>query len=281
VRRIGPIEIAVVNAGSLHFNPGFHEGADWVTPETPVDDEGRAVIGINGMCIRTPEATVLVDPSTWSAEDSLGPHVHLIPGPSLDDALAELGVGAEAVTHVLISHGHHDHFTGLTDPGDAGRPRFPNAEHLFPAADWASLVERDERGQAELLLHYLAPAEAAGKLRLVEGDIEVTPGVTLLHAPGETDGHQIVRVASGDERVYYLGDLIHFPVEIDHLDWVGLRNRDADVLEAARRRVLADAAGKRATFVFTHGQFPGWGMVEQAGPDAWRWRYEQYADLPA
>jgi glyoxylase-like metal-dependent hydrolase (beta-lactamase superfamily II) len=270
-RRVGDGEAWVIDNGTMDWTPtGFAGGEDWNVDGTVLAPDGRILLGINGLIIRTPDALVVVDPNALHPDEAMG-SATLRPGRSVGDALVALRLSAEQVTHVLITHGHADHFTGaLLD----GAPRFPNAACYFPAADWRYFVEEDARGTAKAVLHHLGAIQTAGALKLVEGDVEVTPGVSLLHAPGESPGHQIVRYVSGDARLYYLGDLVHFPAEIRHIDWVGVANRDAATLVSSRARVFDDG-GPDATFVYTHGVFPAWGSVTPQGGDGYRWSYSR------
>jgi glyoxylase-like metal-dependent hydrolase (beta-lactamase superfamily II) len=270
-RRIGDGEAWVIHNGTMEWTPsGFGAGQEWDVDETVLADDGRVVLGINGLIIRTPDALIVVDPNDLDPDEPMST-ASLHVGPSIGDAFTALGLSAGDVTHVLITHGHADHVTGATLDG---APRFPNAKLYFPAEDWRYFVDEDARGTAKGLLHHLAPVQAAGAVELVEGDVEVTPGVTLLHAPGESRGHQIVRYESGGERLYYLGDLVHFPAEIRHIDWVGVANRDVEALVTSRKRVFDDG-GPEATFVYTHGIFPGWGSITPQGDDTYRWRYQR------
>ena len=91
----------------------------------------------------------------------------------------------------------------------------------------------------------------------------------MLHAPGESPGHAIVRVASGEARFYFVGDLFHHPCEVEHLDWVS-SGRDQAAMERSRRRLVAEAVPAGATLVFTHRPFPGWGRIVAQG-DGYRW----------
>jgi glyoxylase-like metal-dependent hydrolase (beta-lactamase superfamily II) len=261
VRRLGSTEVAVVHAGSIHARPKGFDGQAW-QPGADVDEQGRAILGVNGMVIRTPDALVLVDPNSFASPEEI-PSAELTVGPPLEAALDALTIDPADVTHVLVTHGHGDHFTGVLDDGEL---RFANAEHLYPRADL-----RDDPA--------LQAAEAAGRLQLVDGDVEVADGITLLAAPGETAGHQVVRVESGGGRIYYLGDLVHVPCEVEHLDWCFSAGRDLDALEASRRRVFCDPGEGEATFVFSHGRFPGWGRVVPAD-DGWTWRYDECSTAP-
>lgn len=269
-RRIGEAEAWVVDNGTMDWTPtGFADGQEWRIDGTVLADDGRVTLGINGLIVRTPDALVVIDPNELDPDEPMGSAtVHV--GPSIADAFSELGLSPDDVTHVLITHGHPDHFTAaLRD----GAPRFPNAEYHFPAADWRYFVEEDARGSAAILSAHLGPVQDAGMLRLDEGDTEVTPGVSLLHTGGESPGHQIVRVVSGDQRLYYLGDLVHFPAEVRHVDWVGIGNRDVDALAGSRPRVFDDG-GPQAAFVYTHGIFPAWGTITPSDDGGYRWSYD-------
>jgi len=265
------VDLAVTRTAVLHWMPDFPAGQTWLTPDVVTDERGRAVVDVLGMVIRTPSAIVVVDPGAWQ-HDERGDVVDVVAGRPVDAALRALEIETHEVTHVVVTHGHADHFSGLAREGpDGPRLMFANASHLFPAADWRSLAAG---GWSESSSRCLGPVERSGLLTLVSGDYELDPAVSLLHAPGESDGHQVVRITDGGERVYYLGDLFHFSGEFEHIDW-GPTHADAAMLTSSRRRVLAGAedAGS-STLVFSHGRFPGWGRVEPSD-GTWRWKYQQ------
>jgi glyoxylase-like metal-dependent hydrolase (beta-lactamase superfamily II) len=270
-REVGEARVSVVQTGRAWFKPQFPPGPDWRVDGTTVDGQGMAELGVNTLVIEAPGGTTVVDPGSFPTDlTTLGGGSILQPGPPLAASLAELGVDPGDVSHVLVTHGHDDHFLGVRN---GGRLLFPNAEHLFPRTDWEEL-ERGEGYNAEEALRILRPVEEAGVLRLVSGDVEVADGLSLLHTPGETGGHQVVRFDSGGERVYFLGDLVHLPIEVRQLRWaLGPRPEHvSDQLEQSRTRVFEDAALVPSTFVFSHGLFPAWGVVEPAN-GSWAWRY--------
>ena len=57
-------------------------------------------------------------------------------------------------------------------------------------------------------------------LQLVELPLKIADGIDILPAPGETPGHQVVRLQSEGETLYIIGDLLHHAIELAHPDWM-------------------------------------------------------------
>jgi glyoxylase-like metal-dependent hydrolase (beta-lactamase superfamily II) len=268
------VEVAVISAGTLsNWVPAFEPAQEWITPDTDVDDGGAYVADINWMLVRTPKSVVLIDPCSFLPGEVIG-RATLAAGIDLDSALVELGVRPTDVTHVVVSHFHLDHVGGLVARG-AYEPRFPNAVHVVPARDWQAFIV-DDPTRAPALLAQLGPVEQAGLLHMVDGDEVIAPGITVLDTPGESPGHLSVRIETPQGSVFYLADLFHFPVEFEHIDWIGVHDRPLEQMVASRRRILAEAEAA-AGLVYTHSRFPGWGWIEPGPSGGWTWRFRQPA----
>jgi glyoxylase-like metal-dependent hydrolase (beta-lactamase superfamily II) len=282
-RQIGGLEIVVMHAGLLHVPrqpPSRLQGSGY-----QLDEEGRPITGINGLLVRGGDAVVLVDPNSWEhggVVESKMAVTFLVAGPAIEESLGVFGITPADVTHVAITHGHWDHYSAVID--SAGRPRFPNAEYFFPAADWRAFALEDQRGDADLLHAHLDPLAEADLLRLVEGDQRVNDSMSLLHTPGESPGHQVVRFEDPAGTAYYLGDLFHYPAEFVELSELapqsgggGGPGRDHEKMRLSRIALLEriEREGGNATLVFTHAVFPAWGDVERAGEHSWRWRFSE------
>jgi glyoxylase-like metal-dependent hydrolase (beta-lactamase superfamily II) len=278
-RRIGDATVTVINDGMLPIPVASVFPADeaaWILAHGEVDGQGRLPSDQAVIHLRIGDASVLIDPAyddpgtAWDrAFAAKWPGITRTPG--MAAGLASIGVRPEEITHVLITHAHDDHFAGVIATRDGrGEIRFPNARHLINRADWEGNPRRDRPGYD--LSTRLGAVADRGLLDLVDGDQEIVPGVTMLHAPGETRGHSIVRVESAGERFYALGDLFHHASEVTHLDWASPWV-DLPVMRASRDRFLAEAAPTGATINFTHERFPMWGRIV-ATDDGYRWERE-------
>jgi glyoxylase-like metal-dependent hydrolase (beta-lactamase superfamily II) len=265
-RRIGDATISVISEGSVRVPLAEVldvPDAEWRVVIPEADAEGKADFGQNVIHIQLGMASILVDTglddpsSAWSRQYESAYYPVRTPG--LRAGLAGIGIRPEEITHVLVTHAHWDHIVGATVERDGRHtPRFPNAHYFLNRTDWEDNPERTEP-DSELAVRLGAIAHA-GLLELVDGDREIIPGVILIHAPGESPGHTIVRVSSGGKRFYALGDLFHHACEVEHPDWMSAE-RDRAAMRASRDHLFAEILPGDALLVFTHAPFPGWGRI--------------------
>lgn len=275
-RRIGDATVTVINDGMLLIPIASVFPADeaaWLRAHGEVDAQDRLPSDQAVIHVRIGAASILIDPAyddpgtAWDrAFATRWPGIVRTPG--MAAGLASIDVRPEEITHVLITHAHDDHFAGVVVERDGQLAiRFPNARHLIGRADWEGNLRRDRPGY-DLAARLGAVAER-GLLDLVDDDQEIVPGVQMLHTPGETRGHSIVRVDSAGERFYALGDLFHHTIETMYLDWASPWV-DLPAMRASRERLIAEAAPSNAILICTHERFPGWGRIV-AADDGHRW----------
>lgn len=174
--------------------------------------------------------------------------------------LHAIGINAEDITKVVISHWHGDHVGGISTEGTLN---FPNASYHFPEVDWNFLQEADNDG-ARGSLAKLQPAQDAGKLELYTTG-ELLTGLTAVATPGHTPGHHAFMVSSGSDSFMYTADTANNHVTaLIHPEWgFGF---DADAAQAAEtRRALLDQLATDGTHMIAyHFPFPGAGYITKA-----------------
>jgi glyoxylase-like metal-dependent hydrolase (beta-lactamase superfamily II) len=259
--RVGAATATVINVGDLLFRLD-----DWlVVPEAERPAYFAEPLRFPTQCVHiaAPGISVLVDAGCYEVDPD-SPHV--IPGyqppPGLLATLAEAGISPATIDYVVITHTHHDHINGLTQRREDGyAPCFPNARHLLGRADWEQ-IQAALQDPASVESRTLGMLSRAGLLALVAGHQDLVDGVAIIPAPGETPGHQIVRVHSNGETLYCLGDLYHHPVEVTHQEWVA-QWADADLTHASRNSLVKAALAEQARLSATHiGEI---GRLERAG----------------
>jgi glyoxylase-like metal-dependent hydrolase (beta-lactamase superfamily II) len=270
-RRVGAATITAVNEGTVLWAPELTApAAEWRQAMPEADDAGRIPVDHHALYIRFGEASVLIDAglddpsSPWSQSWlAIWPGARRTPG--LQAGLASVGVRPDEITHVIITHAHYDHVVGLTVEREGRHlPRYPNARVLLGRGEWDGNPEL-QNPDSDIALR-LRAIEGHGLLDLVEGDRDVVPGLRMIHAPGESPGHSIVRLISQGEYFYALGDLFHHACEVEHLDW-SVPWVDQVTMQTSRRKLLSEAATTGATVVFAHEPFPPWGRIVRVGVD--------------
>lgn len=170
----------------------------------------RVPIPVTCYLIRTSDAVVLFD-------TGLSPRA--VPGLLRNDPMARftdddllvhrldvLGLEADDVDLVVLSHLHYDH------AGGAG---------LFAKSEL--VVQKDEYSYAHYPAAFFAPFyyrknfDLPGyRWRLLDGDAELVPGVTVVRSEGHTPGHQSLLVELPETGpVILAGDCIYWEEHVD------------------------------------------------------------------
>lgn len=110
--------------------------------------------------------------------------------------LRELGLETKDIKYVIHTHLHWDH-TG-------GNRFFTEATFFVQKAEYRFAYWPDRHVQASYMRDHF---HCGVHYETVEGDVEILPGITLLHTPGHTPGHQsvLVNLANG-EYLLFSGD---------------------------------------------------------------------------
>jgi len=135
----------------------------------------------------------------------------------IETGLAGIGFSVHDIDYVIFSHLHSDHSGGAVTMIDRTlSPRFPNARYVVQKQEWDDAMHPDERTSAVYIAERLKVIEEKGQLLLVDGDVELLPGVKLVKTGGHTPGHQGMEFSSGGKTVVYYADIIpsshHFKV---------------------------------------------------------------------
>jgi N-acyl homoserine lactone hydrolase len=240
--------------------------ADWLAlldyGTFEVVDDGRQ-IPIQGYVVVSGEHVVLVDtgfPDAYYSDpdatgrrdglDGFGRLVSIGPHNRPEAQLALLGLAATDVTHVVITHGDIDHVGGMHD--------FPDA---------AIVISRREREAGPPRYHGDAqPPDWPADARLVDGDQELVPGLTLLPTPGHSPGHVSLLVRLRETGAVVLAcDAISRPAELQHRFNGGAWDERAARRSAEKLVVLVDR--ERALLVYGH---------DPAARTALRWAPARY-----
>jgi glyoxylase-like metal-dependent hydrolase (beta-lactamase superfamily II) len=184
----------------------------------------------------------------------------------LPASLLAAGVEPSQVTDVFISHRHADHAGGLVSPD--GALAFPNATIHLSAPEWDAL--KADNSSAKVV------SAVTPKVRTFEPGAVILPGlVTAVAVNGHTAGHSAYEIASGDQRLLYIGDSAHhYVISVQRPEWTIAYDEDAPTAQASRRALWQRAADQNLRIYSVHFPFPGIGNVRSEG-ESFVWVPEQ------
>lgn len=219
--RLGDLEFLILNDGTLRLDGGAMFG---VVPKPMwekkwrADERNRIVLAMNCLLIRAAGKTILVETGAGDKWDAKRRDIYAFEGsPRFPDQLAAHGVKPENVDIVINTHLHFDHCGWNTRIVNGKvRPTFPNARYVVQKKDFEHAKNPTERDRASFILENYLPVEEAGQWRLLEGDAEIVPGVSVFVVPGHTHAMQCVKLEGGGKTAIFLADLVpttaHLPL---------------------------------------------------------------------
>ncbi len=217
------------------------------------DEQNRIDLVLRLVLIRTSGALVLLDAgmgTVYSEKQQRITGIDMSLG-DLPTRLRAEGIEPTEVTHVVISHLHFDHVGGLlTGSEGALEPALPRAKVLLQRKQWEKahnpgLKEKDSFRQTDI--EFLERLD----LELLEGEVEVLPGLWIFPSDGHTAGLQAVRMEGTQGALYFPSDLIPTMAHIRAPYTMGFDQWPEKIVEE-KMRFLGMAASRGAVVVFEH-----------------------------
>jgi glyoxylase-like metal-dependent hydrolase (beta-lactamase superfamily II) len=268
--RVGEIDVLVISDGvfplpatTLATNADPAALAAWLDYRLQPSDVYKWPLNV--VVVRSGGRTVLIDAGMGEEYPDF-PRAGGLLGLRLEAA----GIDPASVTDVVLTHVHVDHVGGLLADGLRSRLRPDTPIHLAAAEAefWASPdFSRNTFGGMPDVLRSAAGRfldKYHSQLRPFETEYEVAPGVVVRRIGGHTPGHSVVHLASGGDRLTFLGDAV-FPDHFDRPDWYNAFDHDPEEAVRVRVRLLRELAASREPLVAAHLSFPSVGRVAVAG----------------
>jgi len=238
-----PTGFCVVDKGEI-LTPGLDVGRRVVVPVWCFLAEigGERILfdtGMNPIHVTDAGATFASTPYANLIEPIMSKDDHI------QRRLAELGLRCEDITYVVNSHLHFDHCGGNRF-FRAATIVVQRAEHEFALA----CKEYPHRDFCDPSLRY----------HLIEGDLELTSGVTLLATPGHSPGHQsaLIRLPESG-RVVLTFDAVSIPEQLDEQTPAVMWDEKLGRTSHRRLRTLVEEEGARVFLGHGLRLWSGWG----------------------
>lgn len=263
----GDLRLTTLHDGPFRLDGGAMFG---VVPKTmwlqaaPPDDRNRIQLAMRPLIVRGSWGTMIVDCGAGDKMNARQQDIYALDRTrTLDHALADAGLSADAVDVVLPTHLHFDHFGGATiRAGDALLPRFAKARYYIRGAEWEDATHPHERNRASYLQDDFVPLKDAGVVDFFDGDAVIRPGIRVERTGGHTGQHQIVFIESGGKTAVFVADLIP---TIAHVQDPWIMGYDLFPMEtlAYKKRFTREAIEREYLVFFEHDPHVAAGYIRE------------------
>jgi glyoxylase-like metal-dependent hydrolase (beta-lactamase superfamily II) len=273
--RVGAWTVHAIQAGVQRLDGGAMFGVVpkplWERRIAP-DDRNRIQLGMRCLLVEHDAGLVLIDTGAGNKEsakfyDIYGVENAGTPGPTaLEDGIRRAGHRPEDVAVVINTHLHFDHAGGNTCRAGDGSLRlaFPNARYVVQRGEYHFATHTNERTAGSYFPHNYVPVHEAGRLELIDGELEVLPGVRLIPTPGHVPHHQSILLQSAGAAAFYPADLVPTSAHLP-LPWIMGYDVEPLVTLESKRRMLERASAEGWVVIFEHDMDTAWGRVAQDG----------------
>ncbi len=262
---LGDFELMHVTDGTFLLDGGAIFG---VVPKViwqkkyPADENNRLPFALNSLVVRSDEHTILIETGAGpKLPQALVDLYHT--RPRLLQNLADLGLAPDDIDVVINTHLHFDHCGWNTSyQGDRLVPTFPRATYYVQRGEV-------EHGRLQLLRDRVSyrpenyePLLEAGRMRLLDGDCELFPGVSVRLYPGHTRDIQAVVLRSQAKTACFVSDIVpstyHLPPT-----WIMAYDLDPVKSIESRRRLYREAIPENWLVAFAHDLRVPWAYLRQ------------------
>ena len=217
------MKLYTINTGNLKLDGGAMFG---VVPKAiwskiyPCDENNLCNWSMRCLLIETDDRKILIDCGIGDKQsEKFFANYYLNGDDNLDASLAQAGFTVNDITDVILTHLHFDHCGGAVrwNENRTGYiPTFKNATYITSKAQWEWATNPNNREKASFLKENILPIMERGRIKLVDTDGELFPGISIQIFNGHTDGQVIPFVRYKDKTIVYMADLLpssaHIPL---------------------------------------------------------------------
>lgn len=168
----------------------------------------------------------------------------------IEESLAELGMTTDDIDIVMMTHMHYDHANGLVSNQDGELfSTFARATIYVQEVEWNEMRHPNIRSRNTYWEDNWRPIQ--DQVKTFEDELEVLPGIWMIHTGGHSNGHAMIRMESGGEVLMHLADILPTHAHQNPL-WVMAYDDYPMTSIFAKERWINTGIKENAWFFFYH-----------------------------
>ncbi|WP_203361447.1 MBL fold metallo-hydrolase [Bacillus sp. REN10] len=253
--KVGELTLTWLNGGATNLDGGTMFG---VVPKPlwsrkyPVNEKNQIELRTDPIFFQLEGKNILIEAGIGKdrLSDKQKRNYGVSEESQIEESLKQLGLTPDDIDIVLMTHMHFDHVLGLTKVVDGElTPAFPNAVIYTSETEWKEMREPNIRSKNT---YWKENWEAiTDQVQTFEGELEVVPGVKMIHSGGHSDGHSIIIIEQGGETLIHMADLMPTHAHQNVLWVMAFDDYPMDSI-AMKQKYLPEGMQKGAWFIFYH-----------------------------
>lgn len=210
--QLGTIKLTWLNGGVTFLDGGAMFGVVpkplWAKKYSP-NENNQIELRTDPLLIQTNGLNILLESGLGNGkfDEKKKRNFGVLEESSVLTDLDALGLSADDIHIVLMTHLHFDHACGLTELKDNQWVSvFKQAEIITSQIEWEEMRNPNIRSKNTYWRENWE--SVSSQMKPFEKEIEITKGIKMVHTGGHSNGHSIVIIEDGDEILYHMGDIM-------------------------------------------------------------------------
>jgi glyoxylase-like metal-dependent hydrolase (beta-lactamase superfamily II) len=252
---VGPFRLHLLETESMVLDGGAMYGVIpkmlW-NDEIAADSQNQIRLPTRPLLIQFKDRNVLVDAGIGDKGDAKFNRIYEVKGRHILNELSRIGLRADQITDVVITHFHFDHCGGLTRmEGEKPVLCFPKAKYFVQKQAVENTLSPNPREKASFLPENVEPVLDSGRVEQLEGTSTLFDGVELITQFGHTIAMQIVKLTAEDRTFLYPCDTVPTASHL-RVSWVAAFDILPVVTMREKNNLLKQASQEKWTICFAH-----------------------------
>jgi len=210
---IGNTSLTWLSGGVMNLDGGAMFG---VVPKPlwskkyPSNDQNQILLPADPILVQTVEGiNILIDAGLGNGKftDKQIRNFGIKSESNIENSLKHLGLTVNDINIILMTHLHYDHACGLTKfENGQWTSVFKNAQIFTSKIEWDEMRNPNIRSKNTYWRENWEPVQ--NQVKTFDMEINITPSIRMVRTGGHSNGHAIIIIKDGNERIIHMADIM-------------------------------------------------------------------------